>query len=185
MPNTIYMDNAASTRLDERVLEAMKPFFFDSYAVATSEFGHSMGIEAKEALADARSKLAGLLNVSAEEVLLTSGDTESSNIALKGIALSLGDKKGKHIVTSKIEDFPVLNSAKAMERMGYKVTFLSVDREGVLDMGELEKAINKETILVSIQHANQEIGTVQDVAGIGKICHEKGAQKSSVQNHDG
>ncbi|HUL38794.1 MAG TPA: cysteine desulfurase family protein [Methanomassiliicoccales archaeon] len=174
MPSTIYMDNAASTRLDERVLEAMRPYFFDSYAVATSEFGHSMGIEAKETLADARSRLAKLLRVGAEEVLLTSGDTESSNLALKGIALSLGDKKGKHIVTSKIEDFPVLNSAKAMERMGYKVTFLPVDREGLVDLHELENAISKETILVSIQHSNQEIGTVQDVEAIGKICHEKG-----------
>lgn len=174
MPRTIYMDNAASTRLDERVLEAMRPYFFDSYAVATSEFGHSMGIEAKETLADARSKLASLLKVGAEELILTSGDTESSNLALKGVALSLGEKKGKHIVTSRIEDFPVLNSAKAMERMGYKATYLPVDREGNLDMGELEKAITKETILVSIQHSNQEIGTVQDVAAIGKVCHEKG-----------
>jgi len=174
MPRTIYMDNAASTRLDERVLEAMRPYFFDSYAVATSEFGHSMGIEAKETLADARSKLASLLKVGAEELVLTSGDTESSNLALKGVALSLGEKKGKHIVTSRIEVLPVLNSAKAMERMGYKVTYLPVDREGNLDMGELEKAITKETILVSIQHSNQEIGTVQDVAAIGKVCHEKG-----------
>jgi cysteine desulfurase len=174
MPRTIYMDNAASTRLDERVLEAMRPYFFDSYAVATSEFGHSMGIEAKETLADARSKLASLLKVGADELILTSGDTESSNLALKGVALSLGEKKGKHIVTSRIEDFPVLNSAKAMERMGYKATYLPVNREGNVDMGELEKAITKETILVSIQHSNQEIGTVQDVAAIGKVCHEKG-----------
>jgi cysteine desulfurase len=142
--------------------------------VATSEFGHSMGIEAKETLADARSKLASLLKVGAEELILTSGDTESSNLALKGVALSLGEKKGKHIVTSRIEDFPVLNSAKAMERMGYKATYLPVNREGNVDMGELEKAITKETILVSIQHSNQEIGTVQDVAAIGKVCHEKG-----------
>lgn len=174
MPRTIYMDNAASTRLDERVLEAMRPYFFDSYAVATSEFGHSMGIEAKETLADARSKLASLLKVGAEELILTSGDTESSNLAIKGVALSLAEKKGKHIVTSRIEDFPVLNSAKAMERMGYKATYLPVDREGNVDMGELGKAITKETILVSIQHSNQEIGTVQDVAAIGKVCHEKG-----------
>jgi cysteine desulfurase len=174
MPRTIYMDNAASTRLDERVLEAMRPYFFDSYAVATSEFGHSMGIEAKETLADARSRLASLLKVTPEEILLTSGDTESSNLAIKGVALIMGGKKGKHIVTSKIEDFPVLNSAKAMERYGYKVTYLPVNAEGFVDIGELEKAITKETILVSIQHANQEIGTVQDVSAIGRICHEKG-----------
>ncbi|MDD1747661.1 MAG: cysteine desulfurase [Methanomassiliicoccales archaeon] len=175
MPEIIYMDNAASTRLDERVLEAMRPYFFESYAVATSEFGHSMGIEAKETLEKARSSLANTLGISPEELVLTSGDTESSNLAIKGVALSLGDKKGKHIVTSKIEDFPVLNSVKAMERYGYKATYLPVDREGILDLGELERSITKETILVSIQHSNQEIGTVQDIAALGKLCHEKGA----------
>lgn len=174
MPETVYMDNAASTRLDERVLEAMRPYFFDSYAVATSEFGHSMGIEAKETLESARLKLANLLNVTSEEVVLTSGDTESSNLALKGVVLSLGGKKGNHIVTSKIEDFPVLNTAKALERQGCKVTYLPVDGEGLLDMAELERSITKETVLVSIQHSNQEIGTVQDIAAIGKLCHEKG-----------
>ncbi len=174
MPRTVYMDNAASTRLDERVLDAMKPYFFDSYAVATSEFGHSMGIEAKETLEEARSKLASFLKANPEELLLTSGDTESSNLALKGVSLLLGGKKGRHIVTSRIEDFPVLNSAKAMERDGYKVTYLPVDGEGLVDLGELERSITKETILVSIQHSNQEIGTVQDLAAIGKICHEKG-----------
>jgi len=175
MPEIVYMDNAASTRLDERVLEAMRPYLFDSYAVATSEFGHSMGIEAKETLEKARSSLASTLGISPEELVLTSGDTESSNLAIKGVALSLGEKKGKHIVTSKIEDFPVLNSVKAMERYGYKATYLPVDSAGILDIGELERSITKETILVSIQHSNQEIGTVQDISAIGKLCHEKGA----------
>jgi len=170
----VYMDNAASTRLDERVLEAMRPYLFESYAVATSEFGHSMGIEAKEALEEARLRLATFLKASPEEVILTSGDTESSNIALKGIALSLGGKKGKHMVTSKIEDFPVLNGARALERQGFEVTYLSVDSQGLVDMAELENAITPETILVSIQNANQEIGTVQDIEAIGKLCHEKG-----------
>ena len=174
MPETVYMDNAASTRLDERVLEAMRPYLFESYAVATSEFGHSMGIEAKEALEDARARLASLLKASPEEIVLTSGDTESSNLALKGIALSLGGKKGKHLVTCKIEDFPVLNGARALERQGFKVTYLPVDRQGLVDMAELEKAITPETILVSIQNANQEIGTVQDIEAIGRLCHEKG-----------
>jgi hypothetical protein len=99
--------------------------------------------------------LASLLKVTPEEILLTSGDTESSNLAIKGVALIMGGKKGKHIVTSKIEDFPVLNSAKAMERYGYKVTYLPVNGEGFVDIGELEKAITKETILVSIQHATR------------------------------
>ncbi|MEM0448851.1 MAG: cysteine desulfurase family protein [Methanomassiliicoccales archaeon] len=174
MPEIIYMDNAASTRMDERVLEAMRPYFFDSYAVATSEFGHSMGIEAKEALEDARQRLAKQINAFPEEIVLTSGDTESSNLALKGIALSLAGKKGKHLVTTKIEDFPVLNSARALERQGLKVTYLPVDGHGLVDMNELEKAITSETILVSVQHSNQEIGTVQDIKTIGSICHEKG-----------
>lgn len=174
MPDMVYMDNAASTRLDERVLEAMRPYLFESYAVATSEFGHSMGIEAKEALEEARLRLASFLKASPEEVILTSGDTESSNIALKGVALSLGGKKGKHMVTSKIEDFPVLNGARALERQGFEVTYLSVDGQGLVDMAELENAITPETILVSIQNANQEIGTVQDIEAIGKLCHEKG-----------
>jgi len=174
LPDMVYMDNAASTRLDERVLEAMRPYLFESYAVATSEFGHSMGIEAKEALEEARLRLATFLKASPEEVILTSGDTESSNIALKGIALSLGGKKGKHMVTSKIEDFPVLNGARALERQGFEVTYLSVDSQGLVDMAELENAITPETILVSIQNANQEIGTVQDIEAIGKLCHEKG-----------
>ena len=102
---TIYMDNAASTRLDERVLEAMMPFFFDTYAVATSEFGYSMGIEAKEKLEEARARVSLALKSSPEELVFTSGDTESSNLALKGVASALGSKKGRHIIISKIEDF--------------------------------------------------------------------------------
>lgn len=175
MPEAIYMDNAASTRLDERVLEAMRPYLFESYAVATSEFGHSMGIEAKEALEGARQSLARTLRSSPEEIVLTSGDTESSNLALKGVALALAAKKGRHIVTTKIEDFPVLNSARALERQGFEVTYLPVDGQGLVDLGELERSITEETILVSVQHSNQEIGTVQDIAAIGRLCREKGA----------
>jgi cysteine desulfurase len=171
---TIYMDNAASTRLDERVLEAMKPFFFDTYAVATSEFGYSMGIEAKEKLEEARVKVAGAMKSSPEELIFTSGDTESSNLALKGVASALGSKKGKHIIVSRIEDFPVLNSAKSLEKNGFKLTYLAVDGDGFINLEELERAITPETILVSIQHSNQEIGTIQDIEAIGSICRSKG-----------
>lgn len=170
----VYFDNAAATRLDESVLEAMKPFFFDTYAVATSEFAYTQGIEAREALDTARGELAGLLNAAPEEFIFTSGSTESSNTALKGVALALGEKKGKHIIISKIEDFPVLNSARALERQGFDITYLNVDREGFISMDELRKAITGRTILASIQHANQEIGTVQNIEAIGKICREKG-----------
>jgi cysteine desulfurase len=170
----IYMDNAASTRLDERVLEAMTPFFFDTYAVATSEFGYSMGIEAKEKLEEARVNVAAALKSWPEELVFTSGDTESSNLALKGVASALGSKKGRHIIISRIEDFPVLNSAKSLEKNGFKLTYLGVDGDGFISLEELERAITPETILVSIQHANQEIGTVQDIEAIGSICHRKG-----------
>ncbi|MHC1680064.1 MAG: cysteine desulfurase family protein [Methanomassiliicoccales archaeon] len=168
----IYMDNAAATRLDERVWEAMGPYYLDSYAVATSEFGHSMGLDARETLINARTGLAQKLGITEKELVFTSGDTESSNMALKGVVRAQ-EKKGKHIVVSAIEDFPVLNSAKALERRGYKVTFLPVDADGVLDMEALKSALTKETVLVSVQQANQEIGTLQDLKAIGEIAHDK------------
>jgi len=174
MQKCTYMDNSATTRLDERVLEAMTPYFFQTYAVATSEFGYSLGIEAREALDKARATIANHLGASPEEFIFTSGDTESNNMALKGVALALGQKKGKHLIVSKIEDFPVLHSAQALERQGFRVTYLPVDGDGFVDLDALAKAIDKETILVSIQHANQEIGTIQDIAAIAELCKKKG-----------
>jgi cysteine desulfurase len=170
----IYLDNSAATRMDERVLEAMRPYFFDTYAVATSEFAYSQGIEAREALDGARGVLISSLKAGPEEFIFTSGGDESSNIALKGVALALGEKKGKHIIVSKIEDFPVLNSARALERQGFKVTYLEVGSEGFVDLDKLRNSITGQTILVSIQHANQEIGTIQDIDAIGGICRDKG-----------
>ena len=169
----IYFDNSAATRMDERVLEAMKPYFFENYAVATSEFAYSEGIDAREALDTVRSKLAALLSANTEEFVFTSGNTESSNIALKGVALALGKKKGKQIITSKIEDFPVLHSARALEKQGFHITYLDVDSDGLVDLDQLRDALTNETILVSIQHANQEIGTIQEIENIGNICREK------------
>ncbi len=170
----VYLDNSAATRLDERVLEAMKPYLFDKYAVATSEFAYSQGIEAREVLDGARETLAKALGAAPEELIFTSGSTESSNIALKGVALALGSKKGEHLIVSKIEDFPVLNSAKALEKQGFRVTYLDVDGDGFADLDKLRDSITEDTILVSIQHANQEIGTIQDIETIGRICGEKG-----------
>ena len=170
----VYLDNAAATRLDERVVEAMKPYFLDVYAVATSEFGYSQGIEAREALDKARETLANVLGASRKEFIFTSGSTESSNIALKGVALALGEKKGKHIIVSKIEDFPVLHSAKALEKQGFRVSYLDVDSDGFVDLDQLRESVTDETILVSIQHANQEIATIQDIETIGRICRGKG-----------
>jgi cysteine desulfurase len=168
----VYLDNAAATRLDERVLEAMKPYFFETYAVATSQFGYSPGIEARDALQAARATIAGALGAEPEEFVFTSGSTESSNMALKGVALALGEKKGNHIITSKIEDFPVLYSARALEKQGFRVTYLDVDENGRVDLDKLRQSLAAETILVSIQAANQEIGTLQDLAAIGAICRE-------------
>ena len=169
----VYLDNAAATRLDERVLEVIKPYLFETYAVATSQFGYSPGIEARDALDAARATIARALGAAPEEFIFTSGSTESSNMALKGVALALGEKKGRHIITSRIEDFAVLHSARALEKQGFQVTYLGVDEHGRLDLDQLREAITPQTILVSVQAANQEIGTLQDVAAVGAICRER------------
>ncbi|KYC53151.1 MAG: putative cysteine desulfurase 2 [Candidatus Methanofastidiosum methylothiophilum] len=174
MEKNVYLDNAAATRLDERVLEAMKKYFFEVYAVATSEFGYSLGIEAREALEEARGVIANKLGAEHDEIVFTSGSTESSNMAIKGVALALKEKKGKHIIVSKIEDFPVLNSAKSLEKQGFEITYLDVDQHGLVNFEQLENSIRNDTILVSIQHANQEIGTLQDINRIGNLCKQKG-----------
>ena len=167
-----YLDNSATTRLDERVLEEMRPYFLERYAVATSEFGYSMGLDSRDALDTARTSLAQYLGAPNEDLIFTSGDTESSNTALKGVSKALS-KKGKHLIVSKIEDFPVLNSAKTLEQDGFKITYLEVDGEGFVDTDKLQSSITGETTLVSIQHANQEIGTVQEIKAIADICHDK------------
>ncbi len=169
-----YLDNASITRMDEKVLESMKPYFFEIYAIPTSETGYSMGIEAREALDNSRKIIANKIGAREDEIIFTSGNSESSNTAIKGVTAALKDKKGKHIIVSAIEDFPVLNSAKSLEKQGFKVTYLDVDEYGVVDPETLKNEIKDDTILVSIQHANQEIGTLQDIKSIGKICQEKG-----------
>lgn len=174
MKKQIYLDNSATTRLDERVFEKMKEFYFEKYAIATSEFAYTPGIEAREALDNARQIIASKLNANTDEIIFTASDTESSNLAIKGVIKSNKDKNKNHIIVSKIEDFPVLNSAKALEREGYKVTYLPVDGEGFISLEDLKKEINDKTLLVSIQHSNQEIGTIQDIKEIARICKEKG-----------
>ena len=170
----VYLDNSAATRLDERVLEVMTPYFFENYAVATSQFGYSLGVDVRDALDDARGRIAARLGAAPNEIVFTSGATESSNLAIKGVALALGEKKGKHIVTSTIEDFPVLYSARALGRQGFEVSSVPVDAVGRLDLDQLRETIREETILVSVQMANQEIGTVQDIGTIATICREAG-----------
>ncbi|MFW5945244.1 MAG: cysteine desulfurase family protein [Candidatus Natronoplasma sp.] len=168
---TIYLDNAASSKMDEEVFEAMKPYMLDNFAVATSDFAYSMGVDAKEALNDARERIAKELGASSDEFIFTSSATESSNLALKGVAEKLSDE-GDHIIVSDIEDFPVLYSAQRLEKKGFDVTYLDVDEEGFVDLDMLEEAIGEDTILVSIQHGNQEIGTLQDIEKIAEICEE-------------
>lgn len=179
----IYLDNAAATRLDERVLEAMRPYLFDTYAVATSQFGYSLGIDAKDALDAARASLAASLGATAEEFIFTSGDAESSNMALKGVAAALSEKKGRHIVTTAIEDFPVLYSARTLQRQGFEVSQVRLDETGRVDLDHLREIIRPDTILVSIQAANQEIGTLQDLDAIGAIAHELGALFHTDASH--
>ncbi len=168
----IYLDNAASSKMDEEVFEAMKPYMLENFAVATSDFAYTMGVEAKEALNGAREKLADTLGASPEEFIFTSCATESSNLAVKGVAEKLSDE-GNHILVSDIEDFPVLHSAERLEKKGYDVTYLEVDGEGFIDPDMLRESIRDDTILVSIQHGNQEIGTLQDIDKIAEICEEK------------
>jgi len=183
LDQSVYLDNGATTRLDERVLEAMKPYLFEKYAVATSQFGYSLGTDAREALEGARAAIAGTLGAEGEEFVFTSGSTESSNMALKGVAMALGEKKGRHLITSSIEDFPVLHSVRALERQGFTVTRLGVDQYGRIDLDALRAAITPKTILVSVQVANQEIGTLQDIASIAAICHERGVLFHTDASH--
>lgn len=180
---TVYLDNAAATRLDERVLEAMTPYYLDVYAVATSQFGYSLGLQAKEGLETARASIAQRLNASPDEFVFTSGDTESSNMAIKGVAMALGEKKGRHIVTTAIEDFPVLYSVRSLERQGFTVTNVALDEYGRVDLDALRAAIRPDTILVSIQAANQEIGTLQDLPAIAAITRERGVLLHTDASH--
>ncbi len=179
----VYLDNAAATRMDEQVWEAMRPYFFDLYAVATSQFGYSLGVDARDALDDARGQVAAALGAKAEELVFTSGGTESSNLAIKGVAMALAEKKGRHVITSPLEDFPVLHSARALEKQDFQVTKLRVDETGRVDLDHLHDSITPETTLVSIQAANQEIGTLQDLEAIGKICREKGTLLHTDATH--
>jgi len=167
----VYMDYAATTPVDPRVFKAMKPYFSKKYGNSVSL--HKEGREAKEALEQSRKTIAAMMNAEPNELIFLSSATESTNMALKGIAFA-NRKKGKHIVTSKIEHHCVLEPARWLEKQGFEITRLPVDKFGFVDLTQLEKAIRKDTILVSIMHANNEIGTIQDVEKIGKICKEKG-----------
>ena len=168
----IYMDNHATSPMDPRVLEAMLPFFTSKFGNAASR-NHSFGWEAEQAVENAREQIAKLIGASAKEIIFTSGATESNNLAIKGIA-EMYKERGNHIITQVTEHKAVLDTCKRLEKHGYRVTYLPVKADGLIDMDDLRRAVDDKTILVSIMFANNEIGVIQPVAEIGKLCHEKG-----------
>ena len=165
----IYLDNGATTMLDPKVIKAMEPYYLEKYGNASSS--HSLGQEAKIALEDSRKIIAKSIGAKPEEIIFTSGGTESNNIAIKSIAFSNKDK-GNHIITTKIEHKCVLNSCKWLETQGFEITYLDVDKEGFIKEKDLEKAITDKTILVSIIHGNNEIGTIQNLKELGNVCRK-------------
>jgi cysteine desulfurase len=168
----IYMDNHATTPVDPRVLEAMLPYFTDKFGNAASR-NHSFGWAAEEAVESAREQVAKLIGATAKEIVFTSGATESDNLAIKGVAESYRDK-GNHIITAVTEHKAVLDSCKHLEKHGFRVTYLPVQRDGLIDLEDLKRAMDDKTILVSIMAANNEIGVLQPIAEIGKLCRERG-----------
>jgi len=166
----VYMDYAATTPVDPRVFKAMNPYFSEKYGNSVSL--HKQGREAKEALKKSRKTIAEMMNAKPNELIFMGSATESTNMALKGIAFA-NKKKGNHIVVSSIEHHCVLEPARWLQKQGFEITRLPVDNFGLIDTNQLENAIRKDTILVSIMHANNEIGTIQDIEKIGKICKEK------------
>ncbi|HSQ57061.1 MAG TPA: aminotransferase class V-fold PLP-dependent enzyme, partial [Gemmata sp.] len=168
----IYMDNNATTRTDPRVVAAMLPYFTEKYGNAASR-NHPFGWEAEEAVENAREKIAAIIGATAKEIIFTSGATESDNLAIKGVA-AMYKKKGNHVVTQATEHKAVLDTCKRLERDGFQVTYLPVDRYGQVNADQVREAMTDKTILVSIMAANNEIGTLQPIAEIGRLCKEKG-----------
>jgi cysteine desulfurase len=167
----IYLDYAATTPVDPRVLKAMLPYFNQKFGNTMSM--HSFGREVKEALDDSHAKIANVINADASDIFFTGSATEANNLALKGIAWA-NKEKGKHIVISSIEHYCVLNAAEWLSKNGFEVTRLPVDKYGLVDPKSVESALRKDTILVSIMHANNEIGTIEPIGEIGKVCRDAG-----------
>ncbi len=168
----VYMDNHATTQVDPRVLEAMLPYFTEKYGNAASR-NHEFGWKAEEAVENARGQVARLINASPKEIIFTSGATESDNLALKGVA-ELHRAKGNHIITQVTEHKAVLDVCKRLESNGCEITYLSVAKDGLINLDDLRRAITPKTILISIMYANNEIGVVQPIAEIGKIAKQAG-----------
>jgi cysteine desulfurase len=170
MIKNIYLDYAATTPVDPKVLNAMLPYFSDKFGNTVSF--NKRGADAMEALENARKLIANYINAKPAEIIFTSSATESNNLALKGIAWA-NASKGKHIIISSIEHDCVLNSARWLKTQGFEITELPVNKNGFIKLKDLENTIRKDTILVSIIHGNNEIGTIQDIKSIGRICREK------------
>jgi cysteine desulfurase len=168
----IYLDNHATTPMDPRVFEAMKPYFIDNFGNAASR-NHSFGWVAEEAVEKARKQLADLIGATAKEIVITSGATESDNLAIKGV-VEMYAQRGNHVITAATEHKAILDTCKRLEKHGCRVTYLPVRPDGLVDLDQLRDAITDKTILVSIMYGNNEIGTVQPMKEIGAICKERG-----------
>lgn len=167
----VYLDHSATTQVRKEVAELVLEYMVDKFGNPSSI--HSFGREAKKALDEAREKVATLIGAEAKEIFFTSGGTESNNIAIQGAAFA-NMKNGKHIITSSIEHHAIMDPCKYLEKLGFEVTYLPVDDQGIIRVEELEKAIKPETILISIMHVNNEIGTIQEISSMAKIAKEKG-----------
>jgi cysteine desulfurase len=172
MKSPIYLDNHATTRMDPRVLEAMLPYFTENFGNAASR-NHEYGWVAEQAVENARKQIASLIGATPREIIFTSGATESDNLAIKGVA-EMYAEKGNHIITAATEHKAVLDTCKKLEKHGYRVTYLPVKGDGLVDLDMLKEAFTDKTILVSIMYAQNEIGVIQPVAEIGKMCRERG-----------
>jgi len=168
----VYMDNHATTPMDPRVLEEMLPYFMEKFGNAASR-NHSFGWVAEEGVETARERIAKLVGATTKEIIFTSGATESDNLAIKGVA-EMYKEKGNHIITAVTEHKAVLDTCKRLEKYGYRVTYLPVQKDGLVDLDELKRAMDNKTILVTIMAANNEIGVLQPVTEIGKLCRERG-----------
>ena len=171
MKTPIYLDNHATTPVDPRVLDAMLPYFTKSFGNAASR-NHEFGWIAEQAVDKARKQIADLIGATAKEIIFTSGATESDNLAIKGVA-EMYAEKGNHIITAATEHKAVLDTCKKLEKQGYRVTYLPVKGDGLIDLDMLRESLTDKTILVSIMYANNEIGVLQPVEEIGKLCREK------------
>lgn len=167
----IYLDNNATTRLDPRVLEAMLPYLTEAYGNPSSS-SHSFGWEAEAAVTNSRREIADAIGAAPQEIVFTSGATESNNLAIFGIAEAYRSV-GNHIITVATEHKALLEPCQELQRQGWRVTLLDVDSQGFIEIEELERAIDKDTVLVSVMYANNEIGTLQNIARIGAICHDR------------